>query len=112
MMETFNAYQVRATETLVQDDSGCPMLARLGLKLAGEAGEAADKIGKFYRDHDGRPPQQAVQDLAHELGDVLWYLAVIADCLGVRLGDIAKANLAKLKARAEQGKIRGEGDDR
>ena len=37
--------------------------------------------------------------MAEELGDVLWYLAVLADRLDLKLDDIAAANLAKTQAR-------------
>lgn len=77
--------------------------------LAGEAGEYLDKIKKTVR--DGEDTVERLE-LAKELGDVLWYLAVSAKALGFNLSDIADINMAKLNARREAGKIQGQGDNR
>ncbi len=96
-----------------------PEAARLlypALKLAGEAGEVAEKLGKLMRDEGWRPGlplDDAQRDaLAKELGDVLWYVAVLAHDLGVPLEAVASANLAKLADRAARGVLGGSGDDR
>ena len=52
------------------------------------------------------------EDIAKELGDVLWYVAVLADYLDLSLDDIATANLAKLASRQERGVLGGNGDNR
>lgn len=83
-------------------------LVYTGLKLAGEAGEYADKLGKFYRG-DGDLPVEA---LAYELGDTLWYIQECAFLLGYTLEDIATMNLKKLYDRKLRGKIKGDGDTR
>lgn len=41
--------------------------------------------------------------MAEEAGDVLWYLAEIADALGITLEDIARRNIAKLRNRYPDG---------
>lgn len=38
-------------------------------------------------------------NLAEEIGDVLWYCAVLADDLGLTLGDVMAKNIAKLTTR-------------
>lgn len=82
------------------------------LKLAGEAGEVADKIGKSIRDYDGVISESARTALLYELGDVLWYVAACAKELGYELSHVAASNLSKLQRRAEQGTLGGSGDDR
>jgi NTP pyrophosphatase (non-canonical NTP hydrolase) len=46
------------------------------------------------------------------MGDVLWYLAALADDLGCQLSDIAEENLEKLASRYDRGVIKGAGDKR
>lgn len=86
------------------------------LKLAGEAGEVAEKVGKWIRD-DGWSPGAEVgaartAALVQELGDVLWYVAAVAHDLGVPLEEVARRNLDKLADRAARGVIGGSGDAR
>ena len=52
------------------------------------------------------------EEIAKELGDVLWYMANLAFELGYDLGDIAAINIQKLVDRQERGKIHGDGDNR
>jgi len=84
----------------------------LALGVAGEAGEVADKWKKILAYQNGEVTSDDVAELAKEMGDVLWYLAVLAESLGLKLGDIAKANNAKLASRQTRGVIRGRGDNR
>lgn len=106
----FDDYQNAARRTAVYARRDRVVYPALG--LASEAGEVAGKIKKVLRDADGdfdRAPLDAIKD---ELGDVLWYVAVLAADLGLSLDDIAAANLAKLGARMERGTIGGTGDQR
>ncbi len=103
-----NEYQLAALSTMV-----CPPERRLvycALKLNGEAGEVAEKIGKAIR-RDGQPWIDN-HDLALELGDVLWYIAALADEIGYDLQAIAEMNVRKLEDRKLRGVIRGSGDYR
>jgi NTP pyrophosphatase (non-canonical NTP hydrolase) len=92
----------------------------LPLKLAGEAGEVAEKYGKAFRKYgadfkEKMPDSEWLEfrgDLAKELGDVLWYLANIAERLGCGLDDIAYMNIEKLLDRKARGVIEGNGDNR
>lgn len=105
-----NEYQREAALTAVYPkDIG---LAYTALGLTGESGEVADKIKKIYRDKNGELSQDDRMALVKELGDVLWYVAMVAEELDVHLGFVAKTNLSKLSSRFERGVIKGVGDDR
>jgi NTP pyrophosphatase (non-canonical NTP hydrolase) len=53
-------------------------LFHLLLGLVGETGEIAEKAKKIIRDRDSDFSQWDAEDLKKELGDSLWYIAVIA----------------------------------
>lgn len=53
-----------------------------------------------------------VDALALEMGDVLWYLAMIAIRVGVSLDEIGNLNIDKLEQRLYGDKIQGDGDFR
>jgi NTP pyrophosphatase (non-canonical NTP hydrolase) len=105
-----NDYQLAASATAIYPDEMRITYPTLG--LAGEAGEIANKVKKIYRDNSGVVSIEKLEDLGGEIGDVLWYLAALATDLGLDLGDIAQANVDKLKSRQLRGVIGGEGDDR
>lgn len=126
---TLNAYQTRTADTAIYPGKGTPLgLIYCGLKLAGEAGEVSEKIGKAIRDdglvgpvpgddphtvyveHSVTPERR--EALKGELGDVLWYVASAARELGYDLADIASANLDKLASRKARGTLSGSGDNR
>jgi NTP pyrophosphatase (non-canonical NTP hydrolase) len=50
--------------------------------------------------------------MARELGDVLWYAAVLANFLDLPLGDVARRNVEKLADRQRRAVLGGSGDDR
>ena len=75
--------------------------------MTSEAGEVAGKIKKIIR--DGKGNKEAI---AYEIGDVLWYCAVLASELGVSLNTIMKKNLEKLHDRHMRGTLQGSGDSR
>ena len=72
----------------------------------------ADKVKKLIRDRGGVVDQQFKEDVALELGDVLWYVAQLSTELGLSLEQVASANLSKLKSRSQRGTLQGEGDHR
>lgn len=103
----FDDYQERAVSTAVYPGRYAVIYPALG--LAGEAGEIANKVKKVVRGDRGAFDREAMKA---ELGDVLWYLAVIAEDLSIPLSEIAEANLAKLQGRASRGTLKGDGDNR
>lgn len=84
----------------------------LVLGLVGESGEIAEKVKKLVRDKNSDLDEFDVEDLKKELGDVLWYVAVLADFFDLKLDDIAQANADKLASRQKRGKLSGSGDNR
>ena len=109
-MSDFNAYQRSASRTAIYPDEHRILYPALG--LAGEAGEVANKVKKLIRDGpDGRPDDWREQ-IASEIGDVLWYCAALATDLNLTLGMIAAQNEKKLSARKQAGTLGGSGDTR
>jgi len=106
-------YQEHAAETAVYPDR-----TRLGgllytaLGLAGEAGEVANKIKKVLRDSNGYVTHEMFESIIEELGDCLWYIAMIASELGASLDLVADVNINKLQSRSMKGSLHGSGDHR
>jgi NTP pyrophosphatase (non-canonical NTP hydrolase) len=109
----FDQYQKAAHETALPV---CEDFAYPALKLAGEAGEVAEKFGKLMRDHRVRSwediPEEKRRELVKEMGDVLWYISEIATQLGVNLSAVAVGNIVKLQSRQVRGTLHGDGDNR
>lgn len=108
---TFDEYQQAALRTSRAADQKDELLHRV-LGLVGEAGEVAEKFKKLVRDHNTDLDKLDTDDMAKELGDVIWYVAVLADYLGLSFDDIANKNIAKLADRQKRGVIKGAGDNR
>ena len=88
-------------------------LEYLALGLTSEAGEVAGKVKKLIRDGEDVEGFEIKKiAIAAEIGDVLWYCAMMAKEVGVPLNTIMKENLEKLHSRKERGKLSGSGDNR
>lgn len=103
---TWANYQREVARTgscVPRDDEARVMreLSLCGMGVSGEAGEVTDLLKKVV--HHGRPFDDVRSKLILEMGDVLWYLAHLANVIGVDLGDVAQANIDKLRARFPQG---------
>ena len=93
-----NEYQRLALRTMnVSERREALSLGALG--LSGESGEVTDLVKKFL--FHGHPLD--AEKVKKELGDVLWYLAVLADTCSIPLSDVATANIDKLRARYPDG---------
>lgn len=108
-----NEYQQSSRSTAVYKGKGTfGGVVYNSLKLAGEAGEIADKIGKKFGKGDETVSESELADLNKELGDVFWHLCNLATDLGLSMGDVARANEQKLTDRQERGVLVGHGDNR
>lgn len=94
---TLREYQRQAVLTnRVQGDELVSIIVPL-LGLAGEAGSLLAEYKKWFREGDRYRP--FVDQVAEEIGDILWYLANIADKEGLDLQEIAEENVAKIADR-------------
>lgn len=105
-----NDYQKSALKTAIYPEEQKIIYPTLG--LTGEAGEVSDKVKKVLRDNEGIFSEERKKEIAKELGDVAWYLAVCANDIGYSLEDICRMNIEKLASRKERGKLNGSGDNR
>lgn len=99
---TPNEYQALALRTASGMNGGLEpdnLILNGILGLTGEAGEVADAIKKYK--FQGHPLDK--KDLSFELGDISWYLAVLAYGLGYDLNTIFEQNIEKLKRRYPNG---------
>ena len=114
---TLDGYQDRASDFIFY--KGSLLYPTLG--LTGEAGEVAEKVKKLYRDDEINFMREDMteeltadqaNDLALELGDVLFYIAAIAGDIGYSLEEIADMNIDKLAQRQARNTLSGSGDHR
>ena len=103
----FLEYQNKCKETASKETG----LQGWTLGLCGETGEFAD-IVKKYTEHgveilkSGKSVDDAMEE---ELGDILYYVAILCDYLGFNIGDVARKNNEKLAARYPNGFQKGGG---
>lgn len=91
-------YQKMALRTASQK-SNEDMILNGALGLNGESGEVADHIKKVrFQGHE-----MDKTHLADELGDILWYIAIMSEGLGYTLSEVMKMNVEKLKKRYPDG---------
>ena len=98
MIQTFNNYQVLALRTasdLTKED----LFFNAILGLNGEAGELADAVKKYLN----QGHQLDKEAILKEAGDMMWYIAILCESLGVKMDQVATMNIEKLKKRYPQG---------
>lgn len=96
---TGNEYQALAMRTRNKSLSQADSLVNGVMGLCGESGECADMVKKLF--FQGR--ELDVSHFAKELGDVLWYIALCCESLGLQLDDVMQQNVDKLSARYPDG---------
>lgn len=92
-------YQHLAARSAGAGGDGDRRLMISALGLAGEAGEFANLVKKLVA-HGHEIP---AEELADELGDVMWYIAEAATACGISLGEIGRMNIDKLRKRYPNG---------
>lgn len=106
---TLNEYQDAATKTAVYPDLGNNLIYPT-LGLCEEAGELAGKLSKMIRDDAGVLTEDRRSLIVKELGDVLWFVSLVARELGLTLDEVAQINVDKLASRAQRDVLHGDGD--
>lgn len=101
--------EVKVWENYYQDKDDNMLLERDGkdiggvfnacLGLSGEVGELNDMIKKWIFHEKPLDEEHAKR----EMGDVLWYVAMMCESFGWDLDEIMQMNVDKLKARYPQG---------
>lgn len=115
---TLNDYQTKALLTDSYDASTSaksitdPGYVAKILGLVGESGEVAEKYKKLIRNENGHISEADRKELLKEMGDVLWYVAVLTRYLGADFEEVATINLKKLADRKSRGAINSKGDNR
>ncbi len=109
---TLNEYQERAIVTNLQKEDKVLELMQQVLGLGDEAGEVQAIFKKWIRDDLADIEKLDVLRIKKELGDLLWYVSVVAHDVGLSLQDIAQANVEKLADRQKRGVLGGSGDNR
>lgn len=114
---TLNDYQARAMETRLES---CNNLSYMAFGIVEEVGELNGKLAKAVRKELIAINQNRIgagynfalgaseelnDNLKKELGDILWFVAGLADQLGWTLEDVAKTNLKKLAERKAKNDI-------
>lgn len=93
-----NEYQKAALRTANSEMSDDMILNGI-LGLCGETGEVSDHIKKYmFQGHELNQDK-----LVNELGDVCWYIAILASGLNVDLETVMKKNIEKLQRRYPDG---------
>lgn len=96
---TVQEYQSLAMRTKNIDLTNDQQLLDGVMGLCGEAGEVADMLKKhLFQGHDFKK-----NDLINELGDVLWYIALICESQHLSMNGVMVRNIDKLEKRYKDG---------
>lgn len=95
----FNEYQQLTSRTANPNLNFEQKIQNWALGIAGESGEVIELVKKHV--YHGKPLD--VDNMTLELGDVLYYVAQMAQAFHLSLEDIASKNIVKLQKRYPDG---------
>lgn len=97
-VNTLKDYQDMCKATAKKFETSEKEILTWGLGIAGEAGDVASCIKKtFAHDNDQRA------GIRENIGDSLWYAAMICNFFNWNMQDVLDENIEKLKKRYPQG---------
>lgn len=94
------------------ENKNIDFLSYLTIGISGESGELANKVKKIYRDKRGIVDNEDKEHLALELGDIIWYISVLAKKLGFTIDELLQMNVDKINRRIKNKTQEGSGDER
>ena len=96
-------------ENLCKSEVELPIVVIATMHVSCQACAISERLKKAYRDSSGKIDRIAMIGTS---ATVVLYIEWCALLIGMKLEDVARWNVTKLKDRAERGVMRGEGDDR
>ena len=97
----FNDYQRKVLRTAKTYPTLAENLNHAALGIATEGGEFTTEVKRAVIYGREITPEMR-EHMIEELGDLMWYVALAAEHLGVNLGGIARENIEKLQKRFPQ----------
>lgn len=94
----FNQYQVLANRTAKPLPTLPENLAHAALGIATEGGEFTTEVKRAAIYSKPVTDEMRVH-MAEELGDLMWYIALAAEHLGIPMSAMARDNIEKLRKR-------------
>lgn len=112
------AYEIWAPTTAVYPEAGLGTEREVNYLLHGFAGEAGETNNKFKKFLCGSQvtldanrkirlslSSEQIWILTDEIGDTLWYMALLCKALGTPIHEVAKQNVRKLLQRKDEGTL-------
>lgn len=109
---TFDEYQKKALQTAITNPDPLMDKTIWAMGISGEAGEVIEKWKKIVAYRKGEITEEDIKEISKELGDVVWYIAVFAQALGLSLDEVMQQNVQKLEDRQKRDVLKGAGDNR
>ncbi len=93
-----NEFQEICKKTALKFDDKDKEILTWGLGISGEAGDVASCIKKTVSHK-----KDETKGIKENLGDTMWYIAMICNFYGWKMEDVLKENVEKLKKRYPNG---------